>query len=75
MWKNGTAKTTQIGYVNRNNQKNHGTRGTLGTDYNATSYKLECLAAECGQVYGANGTDLFHRKCPKCQGGMPGIEF
>ena len=75
MWKNGTAESTQIGYINRNNQKNLGTRGTKGTDHNATSYKLECLVSGCGFAYGANGTDVFHRKCPRCQGGNPGIEY
>jgi len=75
MWINGTTKTTQIGYVNRNNQKNHGTRGKKGTDHNATSYKVECLVIACGHVYGVNGTDVFHRKCPRCQGGNAGIEY
>jgi hypothetical protein len=23
--------------------------------------------------YGANGTDVFERKCPECQDGMPGL--
>lgn len=44
--------------------------GTKGTDHNATSYKVECLIAGCGHMYGANGTDVFHRKCPRCQGGL-----
>ncbi|MFC5077106.1 hypothetical protein VTH8203_02389 [Vibrio thalassae] len=75
MFKNGTSKTTQIGYVNRNNQKNHGTRGIVGNDHNQVSYKLECMMADCGEVYGSNGTDVFQRKCPTCQGGKPGIGF
>ena len=75
MWKNGSTKTTQIGYVNRNNQKNLGTRGVKGTDHGQYSYKLECLENCCGLEYGANGTDIFQRKCPRCQGGNEGIEY
>lgn len=75
MYKNGTTKTTEIGYINRNNQKNHGTRGMDGNDHCQASYKLECLEFGCGAVYGANGTDVFQRKCPQCQGGKRGIRF
>ncbi len=27
---------------------------------------------ECGFEYGANGTDVHLRRCPKCQAGAPG---
>jgi hypothetical protein len=33
-------------------------------------YILQC---ECGYEYGANGSDIFERLCPRCQGGAPGI--
>jgi hypothetical protein len=36
---------------------------------------MECLESGCSHVYGANGTDVFHRKCPSCQMGAPGIFF
>lgn len=75
MWKSGSTNTTKIGFVNRNNQQNHGTRGATGTDYGQLSYKLECLNESCGHIYGANGTDIFQRKCPKCQSGKDGIDF
>ncbi|MAL95614.1 MAG: hypothetical protein CME40_11105 [Haliea sp.] len=75
MWKSGTTETTQIGYVNRHQQKNHGTRGIAGTDHLQLAYKLECLAPGCGHIYGANGTDIFQRKCPECQGGRKGIAY
>ena len=26
-------------------------------------------------IYGANGTDIFQRKCPECGGAKPGIPF
>lgn len=69
----GTSKTTQIGYINRNNQQNMGHKSMPGTDHRQYSYKLKCL--KCGHEYGVNGTDIFQRKCPKCQGGKPGIPY
>lgn len=64
MWKNGTTKTTQIGYMNRNNQKNHGTRGVKGTDHGQSSYKLECLSSACGHEYGATAQMFFSVSAP-----------
>jgi hypothetical protein len=71
----GSTLTTTVGFINRNNQRVHGHRGMSGNDHVAYSYKLECLHSGCGEVYGANGTDIFQRKCPRCQGGKPGIPF
>jgi len=75
MWRSGSTPTTEIGYRNRNNQKNYGTRGKPGSDHLQYAYKLECGMPGCGHVYGANGTDIFQRKCPNCQGGSEGIDF
>jgi hypothetical protein len=74
-FQNGSGRTTQIGYVNRNNQRCGGHRGVAGSDHGSLAYRMECLEPGCGQVYGANGTDVFQRKCPRCQGGKPGVEF
>lgn len=41
--------------------------------YVKAGYRVECL--KCGHVYGANGSDIHLRKCPKCQGSTKGIEF
>ena len=71
----GNTETTQIGYVNRNNQRCTGHRGVSGTDHGQYAYRLECLNLNCGCIYGANGTDVFQRKCPRCGGGRPGIAF
>ena len=65
--------TTEIGYVNKNKQKCCGQHGVAGTDYGQLAYRMECL--ECGYVYGTNGSDIFERKCPKCQGEAAGIDF
>ena len=72
-FRDGGARTTRVGYVNRNNQECGGHRGRAGTDHNQMAYRMECL--HCGHVYGANGSDVFQRKCPGCQGGEAGIAF
>lgn len=71
----GDTDTTKIGFVNRNNQRCDGHRGVEGTDHGQFAYRMECLEPNCGYVYGANGTDVFQRKCPKCQKGKDGISF
>ena len=74
---NGRTETTTIGYVNRNNQRCCGHRKVPGTGPRQFAYRMECLEPGCGYIYGANGADVFQRKCPrhKCQGGKPGIKF
>ena len=67
------ANTTQIGYVNRNQQEVFLKTNLPGTDHNQYVYGLRCL--RCMAQYGANGSDIFQRKCPSCQGGQPGLEF
>jgi len=71
----GKTKTTTIGYINRNNQEVLGTRGIKGNDHKQYAYKMKCLKYECGEIYGANGSDIFQRKCPRCQGGASGIPY
>jgi len=71
----GDGTSTQIGYINRNNQRCGGHRGQEGNDHLQRAYRMQCLQPSCGNVYGANGSDVFQRKCPKCQGGEPGLEF
>lgn len=62
-------KTTEEGYINRNQQENLGKTTEPGTDYGQWYYQMKCL--HCGHLYKANGSDVFQRKCPKCQGGRP----
>lgn len=62
-------KTTEKGYLNKNNQRNNGRTNKPGTDFGQWYYEMECL--NCGHKYNANGTDIWQRKCPKCQGGRP----
>lgn len=62
-------KSTEAGYVNKKNQKNLGKTSKPGTDNNQWFYQMECL--DCGHHYFANGSDIWQRKCPNCQGGQP----
>ena len=57
-------KTTDVGYVNKNNQKNLGYRGVSKTHISAKFYEIECL--DCGHKYMANGCDIWLRKGPEC---------
>jgi len=65
--------TTRPGYVNRNEQVVIRNTGLPGTDHGQTIYQLGC--SHCGKVYGANGSDIFERKCPKCQKGKPRLAY
>ena len=62
-----TQNTTSPGYINANNQRNNGKTDKPGTDNNQFLYEMECL--NCGRKYYANGSDIWQRKCPSCQGG------
>lgn len=64
-------KTTVPGYINRNSQKNIGKTNEKGTDHNQWFYLMECQNPNCNHRYKANGTDIWQRKCPGCQGGNP----
>jgi flagellar biogenesis protein FliO len=61
--------STDTGFINKNNQRNNGKTNQQGTDYNQFFYEMECL--NCGHIYHANGSDIWLRKCPSCQGGKP----
>ena len=68
------AKTTEIGYVNKNDQKVIEKTDLPGTDHNQRIYVLCCCRDRCGHEYGANGSDIWQRKCPECQRGAPGLD-
>jgi PHP family Zn ribbon phosphoesterase len=65
------APSTKPGFVNRNGQVVIRNTGAPGNDHGQKVYQIGC--SKCGEVYGANGTDIFERKCPKCGSGMPGF--
>jgi prevent-host-death family protein len=63
--------TTEEGYLNPNRQRVVRSTGLPGTDHNQKVYALRCES--CGNVYGANGSDIHRRRCPNCGGGRPGL--
>ena len=68
-----TQETTQSGFINRNAQRVIRATGLPGTDHLQTAYVLEC--GQCQHRYAANGSDIFERRCPKCQSGQPSIHI
>ncbi len=72
-WADGNGDSVKVGNINRRGQLCCGTRWVKGTDHNQYAYKVCCT--HCEHIYGANGSDMHERKCPKCQGGEPGIDF
>jgi len=66
-------KSTMVpGFVNVHGQVVIRNTGAPGTDH-LQIYQLGC--SRCGCVYGANGTDIHERRCPKCDGGKPGLRM
>lgn len=59
--------STAVGYINRNNQINLGRTQERGTDHGQWLYRMRC--EHCQTEYNANGSDIFQKKCPACQGG------
>ena len=64
---------TRPGYINCNGQVVVRNTHKPGADRGQTVYQLACSL--CGRVYGANGSDIFERKCPACQKGRPGLPY
>ena len=68
-----SAKTTHPGYRNRNGQVVVRATALPGNDHMQRIYVLRC--GKCNVEYGANGSDIFQRRCPECGGGRPGLEY
>jgi hypothetical protein len=68
-----TKGTTELGYVNRNDQMVLRKTDEPGTDHLQKVYVLRCL--ECEHEYGVNGSDIHIRRCPACAGGRPGLAY
>jgi hypothetical protein len=69
----GGGYSTRVGFTNANGQTVFRATGLPGTDHGQSIYELHCL--HCKESYGANGSDVWLRKCPNCQGGKPGLRF
>jgi hypothetical protein len=70
---NAAGYSTRPGYVNRHGQVVIRNTGLPGTDRRQTVYELGCSA--CGHVYGANGSELYERRCPMHDHGAPGLKY
>lgn len=65
--------TTEPGYRNRNGQVVLRRTDLPGNDHNQMTYVLRCDG--CGHEYGANGSDIFQRRCPAHDGGAAGLKI
>lgn len=65
--------TTKIGFRNPNGQVVERKTSLAGTDHNQTVYALRC--EKCNNLYGANGSDISKRRCPKCDIGRAGLSL
>ena len=65
--------STRPGYVNARGQVVIRNTGLPGTDRSQTVYQLGCSL--CGHVYGANGSEIHHRRCPLHDHGAPGLAY
>ena len=63
--------TTTPGYVNRNRQRVVRKTDLPGNDHLQKTYELHC--GDCQRSYGANGSDIWLRRCPYCQKGAKGL--
>jgi hypothetical protein len=68
-----SGRTTKPDYVNKNGQEVLQSTDLPGNDHNQVVYVLRC--GNCGYRYGANGSDIWQRKCPTCGGGAAGLGF
>jgi len=68
-----SAGTTERGRTNRNGQTVIRATGRPGNDHLQYVYVLRC--GRRGTEYGANGSDIWQRRCPSCQGGAPGLNY
>lgn len=65
--------STRPGFTNANGQSVVRPTDLPGTGFGQKIYVLRC--GRCSEEDGANGSDIWLRKCPKCQGGRLGLAF
>lgn len=66
-------RTTEVGFTNRNGQTVIRKTDLPGNDHNQIIYVLRC--GHCAHEYGANGSDIFQRRCPEHDGGQRGLPY
>jgi hypothetical protein len=65
--------TTEPGYRNAKGQVVLRRTEKQGNDHNQKVYVLRC--DDCSHEYGANGSDIWLRRWPACQGGAEGLSY
>jgi len=65
------ALQVMINFINRNAQRVIRAIQLSETDHRDRVYVLRC--SHCGNEYAANGTEVWERLCPFCQGGAAGL--
>lgn len=64
---------TTPGAVNDNRQRVVRKTALPGNDHLQYVYVLHC--DHCAHEYGANGSDIWQRRCPQCQRGASGLRY
>ena len=59
--------------VNINGQRLLRKTETMRAGLDQLVWALQCERNGCGHVYGASEADFENRKCPRCDGGPPGL--
>jgi predicted Zn-ribbon and HTH transcriptional regulator len=68
------AQSTRPGAVNRQRQKVVRKVDWVDGGMDGQSvYVLQCQRPGCGFEYGEEGIRVHQRKCPRCDGGLPGL--
>lgn len=62
---------TSIGFRNRDGQQVIRKTSREGRTPEQRVFILQCTV--CGHEYGADGSEIYERLCPKCQDGPPGL--
>jgi hypothetical protein len=60
-------RVTELGYVNRNEQRVVRAGLQARTHFGAVSGAFELECGRCGERHRANAADIVHRKCPCCE--------
>jgi hypothetical protein len=63
--------TTDVGYTNKHGQRVIRATNEPGNDHMQRIYVLRC--SSCEHEYGANGSDIWQRRCPNHDNGAPGL--
>jgi len=64
-------RITRIGYTNSHSQKVRRKTNLPCSSPDQRVFVMRC--GDCGHEYGSEGCDIHRVRCPRCQGGQPGL--